>query len=133
MQIQFQIVTKIGRCINKLSFFLCDFRKFLNFFYDAFGSNSEFFEENHWWTRSWDLSYAHLSHQNVACFSDSIEDSISNTTLRVMVFYYNNLSITFSSILQDSFLVNGLDGKWVHYSNFEPQSFKFWISFHSLI
>ena len=55
------------------------------------------------------------------------------TYLRVVVFYYNNLSITFRSIPQDSFLVNGLDGKWVHYSNFEPQSLKFWISFHSLI
>ena len=55
------------------------------------------------------------------------------TYLRIMVFNYDNLSITLSSIFQDSFFVNWFDGKWVHYSNLKTQCFKLWICLQSLV
>ena len=72
-------------------------------------------------------TYTRKTHSKVISLHSAL------TYLRIMVFNYDNLSITLRSIFQDSLLVNWFDGKWVHYSNLKTQCFKLWICLQSLV
>ena len=95
------------------------------------GRNSKHLQESIRGSRSGDSIDCHLAHNHVAIASNSIQNSISNTTLKggceylfhdiskesdlwIVILHSDHSAIASSSIVLDSLDVKWLDGEWVH-------------------
>ena len=71
--------------LEKKDSFSLQMHHFFNSLHNAIGSNSIFFQQNHWRSRPWYFSDTHFLENKTSFFANNFANSISNTSLKMKV------------------------------------------------